>query len=65
MIRTLDERPNIFIRDKPISSSEGMLHKDYDHRGSVPPPPPQNKTGREAQGAWHQELIGGNPLVVK
>jgi hypothetical protein len=23
-------RPSIFIRDKPIFSSERMLHKDYD-----------------------------------
>jgi hypothetical protein len=27
--------PSIFIRDKPILSSEGMLHKDYDSKGSV------------------------------
>jgi hypothetical protein len=25
----LDERPSIFIRDKPIFSSERVLHKDY------------------------------------
>jgi hypothetical protein len=25
----------IFMRDKPILSSERMLHKDYDRRGSV------------------------------
>jgi hypothetical protein len=31
----LDERPSIFIRDKPIFSSERMLHKDYYHKGSV------------------------------
>jgi hypothetical protein len=31
----LDERPSIFIRDKHIFSSERMLHKDYDHKGSV------------------------------
>jgi hypothetical protein len=24
-----------FIRDKPIFSSERMLHNDYDHKGSV------------------------------
>jgi hypothetical protein len=28
-------RPSIFIRDKFIFSSEGMLHKDYDCRSSV------------------------------
>jgi hypothetical protein len=34
-IRTLDKRPNIFIREKPILSSERMLYKDYDRKGSV------------------------------
>jgi hypothetical protein len=33
--RTLDEKPSIFIRDKPIFSSERMLHKDYYCKGSV------------------------------
>jgi hypothetical protein len=34
---TLDERPSIFIRDKPIFSSGRMLHvhKDYCRRGSA------------------------------
>jgi hypothetical protein len=32
---TLDERPNIFIRDKPVFSPERMLHKDYYRKGSV------------------------------
>jgi hypothetical protein len=32
---TLDERPRIFIRGKPIFSSERMLHKDYYCRSSV------------------------------
>jgi hypothetical protein len=31
---TFDERPSIFIRDKPIFSSERMLHKDYYRRSS-------------------------------
>jgi hypothetical protein len=35
MIRTLDERPGVFIADKPILSSEKMLHKNYDRKGSV------------------------------
>jgi hypothetical protein len=35
VIRTLDERPSIFIRGKPILSSERVLHKDYDRKGSV------------------------------
>ena len=34
-IYTLVERPSIFIRDKPIFSSERLLHKDYDRKGSV------------------------------
>jgi hypothetical protein len=32
---TLVERPSIFIRDKPIFSSERMVHKDYGRKGSV------------------------------
>jgi hypothetical protein len=32
---SLDERPSIFIRDKPIFSSERMLHKDYYRRSSA------------------------------
>jgi hypothetical protein len=32
---TFDERPGIFIRDKPIFSSERMLHKDYDRKDSA------------------------------
>jgi hypothetical protein len=31
----LDERPSIFIADKPIFSSENMLHKDCYREGSV------------------------------
>jgi hypothetical protein len=34
-IRTLDERLGIFVRDKPVFSSERMSHKDYDRKGSV------------------------------
>jgi hypothetical protein len=34
-IRTLDERPSIFIRDKHIFSSDRMLRKDYDRKGSL------------------------------
>jgi hypothetical protein len=26
---------SIFVRDKPIFSSERVLHKDYDRKGSV------------------------------
>jgi hypothetical protein len=32
---TLDERPRIFIRDKPILSLERMLDKDYERKSSV------------------------------
>jgi hypothetical protein len=32
---SLDERPGIFIRDKPIFSSERILHKDYYRRSSI------------------------------
>jgi hypothetical protein len=35
VINTFDERPSIFIGDKPIFSSERMLHKDYYRNGSV------------------------------
>jgi hypothetical protein len=35
VIHTFDERTSIFIRDKPIFSSERMLHKDYNRKGSV------------------------------
>jgi hypothetical protein len=39
-----------------------MLEKDYDLKDSVE----KIISGRESQGAWHQEeLIGGIPLVVK
>jgi hypothetical protein len=43
---TLDERTSIFIRDKPIFSSERMLYKDYYRKGSV-----EKISGRESQGA--------------
>jgi hypothetical protein len=57
------QRPSIFIRDKPILSSERMLHKDYDRKGSVAK---RKDAGREPQEAWRQDdLIGGKPPVVK
>jgi hypothetical protein len=63
-IRTLEKRPSIFIRDRPIFSSETMLHKDYDGNGSVPKK--KKNCNREPQYVWLQgELIGGKPLVVK
>jgi hypothetical protein len=33
--RTLDERSGIFMRDKPIFSSERMVHNDYYRKGPV------------------------------
>jgi hypothetical protein len=51
----------MFIREKPIPSSERMLHKDYDCKGSV-----AKISGRDPLDAWRQdELIGGKPLVIK
>jgi hypothetical protein len=35
VIRTRDESPGTFIRDKPIFLSERMIHKDYDRKCSV------------------------------
>jgi hypothetical protein len=38
-----------------------MLHKDYDRKGLV-----EKVSGREPQGAWHQDkMMGGKPPVVK
>jgi hypothetical protein len=55
------QRSSLLIRDKPILSSEMMLDKDYDSKGSV-----AKKSGRDPQGAWCQdEMIGGKPTVVK
>jgi hypothetical protein len=59
---TLDESSNIFIRDNLIFSSERVLHKDHDRRGSVE----EEISGCKDQWAWRQdELIGGKPPVVK
>jgi hypothetical protein len=48
-IRTLDERPSIFIGDKPNFSSERRFHKDYYRKGSV-----ENISGRGSHGVWDQ-----------
>jgi hypothetical protein len=58
IICTLDERPIIFTRDKPILLSERMLHKDHDHKGSVG----KENSGRESQGAWCQDKLIGSKL---
>jgi hypothetical protein len=60
-IHTLQRR-SLFIRDKPILSSERLLHENYDPKGSVT----KKTSGREPQGDWRQdELIGGKLSVVK
>jgi hypothetical protein len=43
----LDERPNIFIRGKPIFSSRRMLHKNYTARAQLR----RKISGHESQGA--------------
>jgi hypothetical protein len=45
VIQALEERPSIFIRDKPIFSSERVLHEDYYRKGSV-----EKISGRGSQG---------------
>jgi hypothetical protein len=60
----LDVRPDIFIKGKPILSSEKMLHKDYHRKGPVEKKIPL--VVRESQVAWRQdELTGRTPPVVK
>jgi hypothetical protein len=50
------------IHTKSILSSERMLHKDYDRKGSVD----KKSLIVKSQGAWHQdELIGGKLTVLK
>jgi hypothetical protein len=52
----------MFTRDKPILSSERMLHKDYESKSSYG----KEISGHEPQEALCQdELIGGKPPVVK
>jgi hypothetical protein len=49
-------RPSMFIRDIPNFSSERVLHKDYDRKGSVAKNKKQKtKTGRELQEVWRQD----------
>jgi hypothetical protein len=58
------QRRNIFIRDKPVFSSERMLRKDYGRNSSDAKE--KKLCGRESLGTWRQdELIGGKPSVVK
>jgi hypothetical protein len=44
---TTDERPSIFLRDKPIFSSERMIHNGYYRKSSVE----KKISGRGSQGA--------------
>jgi hypothetical protein len=46
-VHILDERPNIFIRDEPIFSSERRLRKDYYRKSSVG----EKISGHGSQGA--------------
>jgi hypothetical protein len=55
------QKRSIVVRDKPILSSEMMLHKESHRKSSV-----EKKILCKYQGAWRQdELIGGKPPVVK
>jgi hypothetical protein len=54
--------PAAIVNDRPIPSSERMLHKNYHRKCSVE----KKNSGRESQGACRQdELTGGKPPVVK
>jgi hypothetical protein len=56
-------RPAAIVIDRPILSSDRMLHKDYTRKCSVEK---KNISGRESQGAFRQdERMGGKPTVVK
>jgi hypothetical protein len=62
VIRRLDERLSIFIRDKPSFSSKWRLQKHYYLKGSVEK---WKVSGHESQGACRQyELIGVKPPVT-
>jgi hypothetical protein len=55
--------PSIFIREKPILSSERKLQEDYDRKGSVAK---EKTSGHEPQKVWRQDdLMGGKLPVVK
>jgi hypothetical protein len=62
VIHTLDKKPSLFVRDKPIFSSGRMLHKDYDRKSSVE----KKISGHKSQVTWREdELIGSKLPVVK
>jgi hypothetical protein len=51
----------MYIRHKSIFSSERMLRKTYDRKGSI-----EEMSGRESKGAWQEdELFCSKSLVVK
>jgi hypothetical protein len=53
--------PAAIVSDRHILSSESMVRKDYEGKGSV-----KRICGRDPQKAWHQdELIGGKPPAIK
>jgi hypothetical protein len=54
----------MFVRDKPILSSERVLHKDYDCKGSVAKKKQRLVVSLKRLGAI-DELLGGEPPVVK
>jgi hypothetical protein len=55
--------PAAIVKDRPVLSSEGMLHEDYESKCSVEK---KKNAGHESQGACHQdELVGGKPPNVK
>jgi hypothetical protein len=54
---------SLLIRDKPTFSSERMLHKDFDRKGSFAE---KKVCSREPRGGWRQdERIGCKPPVVQ
>jgi hypothetical protein len=66
VIRTFDKGEAKRIHERQtILSSERILHKSYDRKGSFAKKK-KKISGRESQGAWRQdELIDGKSLVVK
>jgi hypothetical protein len=61
-IHTFYEGPNLFIGDNFIVSSERMLHKEHDCKGSVE----KKNSGRGSLGTRREdELIDGRRPVIK
>jgi hypothetical protein len=51
------QRPSIFVRSKPLLSSERILHKDYDRKGSFAKN--RKDSGRESQETRRQDKLVG------